>query len=180
MIRVRVTQHDTIHVIIFFTFFSVSRIRLIIFSITVIFRCTWMGISNFFKKTPPDRSRTTPRLHQDGDETFVLSSHAYTHPPSNASDAEGCRRYPRPRFFSVSVGGLLKVFLAVIMGRPFKQYLGGSKIYSCSNCRSHAADHDEIVSKAFQVAQANSQLYIFLREFASWKQVTFLVSDNEF
>ncbi len=34
------------------------------------------------------------------------------------------------------------------MGRPFKQYLDGPRIYSCSTCRSHVADHDDIVSKA--------------------------------
>ena len=33
------------------------------------------------------------------------------------------------------------------MGRPFKQYLDGPRIYSCSTCRSHVADHDDIVSK---------------------------------
>jgi hypothetical protein len=45
------------------------------------------------------------------------------------------------------------------MGRPFKQYLGGSKIYSCSNCRSHAADHDEIISKAFQGRHGRAYLF---------------------
>ena len=33
------------------------------------------------------------------------------------------------------------------MGRPFKTYLNGSKIYSCSSCRCHSADHDDIISK---------------------------------
>ncbi len=33
------------------------------------------------------------------------------------------------------------------MGRPFKTYLNGTKIYSCSNCRCHSADHDDIISK---------------------------------
>ncbi len=33
------------------------------------------------------------------------------------------------------------------MGRPFKQYLDGPRIYSCHSCRSHVADHDDIVSK---------------------------------
>ena len=33
------------------------------------------------------------------------------------------------------------------MGRPFKQYLEGPRIYSCSTCRSHVADHDDIISK---------------------------------
>ncbi|GLI68237.1 hypothetical protein VaNZ11_012587, partial [Volvox africanus] len=36
------------------------------------------------------------------------------------------------------------------MGRPFKQYLSGPRIYSCATCRAHAADHDDIISKAFQ------------------------------
>ena len=35
------------------------------------------------------------------------------------------------------------------MGRPFKQYLNGPRIYSCSNCRSHVADHDDIISKVW-------------------------------
>ena len=33
------------------------------------------------------------------------------------------------------------------MGRPFKVYLSGPRIYSCSTCRAHAADHDDIISK---------------------------------
>ena len=33
------------------------------------------------------------------------------------------------------------------MGRPFKQYLNGPRVYSCATCRAHAADHDEIISK---------------------------------
>eukprot|EP00271_Cylindrocystis_brebissonii_P009788 TRINITY_DN2506_c0_g2_i1.p2 TRINITY_DN2506_c0_g2~~TRINITY_DN2506_c0_g2_i1.p2 ORF type:complete len:112 (+),score=22.92 TRINITY_DN2506_c0_g2_i1:280-615(+) len=45
------------------------------------------------------------------------------------------------------------------MGRPFKQYLAGNKIYSCSNCRSHAADHDEIISKAFQGRHGRAYLF---------------------
>ncbi|PNW80092.1 hypothetical protein CHLRE_08g377550v5 [Chlamydomonas reinhardtii] len=36
------------------------------------------------------------------------------------------------------------------MGRPFKQYLSGPRVYSCANCRAHAADHEDIISKAFQ------------------------------
>eukprot|EP00850_Spirogloea_muscicola_P015571 SM000120S25720 [mRNA] locus=s120:342179:343032:- [translate_table: standard] len=36
------------------------------------------------------------------------------------------------------------------MGRLFLQHLSGSRIYSCSNCRSPNADHDEIISKYFQ------------------------------
>jgi hypothetical protein len=33
------------------------------------------------------------------------------------------------------------------MGRPFKQYLGGPRIYACASCGTHTADVDEIVSK---------------------------------
>ncbi len=40
------------------------------------------------------------------------------------------------------------------MGVPFKQYLSGSKIYSCSNCRCHAADHDDIESRVRRWAPA--------------------------
>jgi hypothetical protein len=38
------------------------------------------------------------------------------------------------------------------MGRIFKQYLDevSTKIYGCASCRSHVADADAIVSKAFQ------------------------------
>ena len=32
-------------------------------------------------------------------------------------------------------------------GKIFKIFLCGSQIYSCSNCRSHLAKHDQIVSK---------------------------------
>mmetsp|Transcript_1521 Transcript_1521/g.2172 ORF Transcript_1521/g.2172 Transcript_1521/m.2172 type:complete len:113 (+) Transcript_1521:105-443(+) len=35
------------------------------------------------------------------------------------------------------------------MGRPYKEYLDGNKIFCCSNCRAHAADNDDIMSKAF-------------------------------
>lgn len=36
------------------------------------------------------------------------------------------------------------------MGVLFKQYLAGDRIYSCSQCRTHAADHTELVSKVPQ------------------------------
>mmetsp|Transcript_8924 Transcript_8924/g.54902 ORF Transcript_8924/g.54902 Transcript_8924/m.54902 type:complete len:116 (+) Transcript_8924:342-689(+) len=45
------------------------------------------------------------------------------------------------------------------MGRLFKQYLNGPRIYSCSNCRSHNADHDEIISKAFQGRHGRAYLF---------------------
>jgi hypothetical protein len=40
------------------------------------------------------------------------------------------------------------------MGRPFKQYLGGPRIYACASCGTHTADLDEIVSKARARARA--------------------------
>ena len=45
------------------------------------------------------------------------------------------------------------------MGRLFKQYLNGHKIYSCSNCRCHTSDHDEIISKAFQGRHGRAYLF---------------------
>ncbi|KAL0030673.1 hypothetical protein WJX77_001813 [Trebouxia sp. C0004] len=45
------------------------------------------------------------------------------------------------------------------MGRPFKTYLNGTKIYSCSNCRCHSADHDDIISKAFQGRHGRAYLF---------------------
>eukprot|EP00245_Coleochaete_scutata_P008530 TRINITY_DN2620_c0_g3_i1.p1 TRINITY_DN2620_c0_g3~~TRINITY_DN2620_c0_g3_i1.p1 ORF type:complete len:112 (+),score=16.85 TRINITY_DN2620_c0_g3_i1:160-495(+) len=45
------------------------------------------------------------------------------------------------------------------MGRLFKQYLSGSRIYCCCNCRAHSADHDEIVSKAFQGRHGRAYLF---------------------
>uniref|UniRef100_A0A7S0RED8 Protein yippee-like n=1 Tax=Chlamydomonas leiostraca TaxID=1034604 RepID=A0A7S0RED8_9CHLO len=45
------------------------------------------------------------------------------------------------------------------MGRPFKQYLNGCRIYSCATCRAHAADHDDIISKAFQGRHGRAYLF---------------------
>ena len=47
------------------------------------------------------------------------------------------------------------------MGRPFKQYLDGPRIYSCSTCRSHVADHDDIISKVHGTALACSMTCSF-------------------
>ena len=41
----------------------------------------------------------------------------------------------------------LSVPLVQGQGVPFKQYLTGSKIYSCSYCRCHAADSADVESK---------------------------------
>lgn len=45
------------------------------------------------------------------------------------------------------------------MGRAFRQYLNGPRIYSCATCRAHAADHDEIISKAFQGRHGRAYLF---------------------
>jgi hypothetical protein len=44
------------------------------------------------------------------------------------------------------------------MGRPFRQYLGGLRIYACAGCGAHAADGDDVVSKAFQGRCASGRL----------------------
>ncbi len=33
------------------------------------------------------------------------------------------------------------------MGKIYRQYLNGSRLYGCSSCHCHSADHDDIVSK---------------------------------
>lgn len=45
------------------------------------------------------------------------------------------------------------------MGRIFKQYLSCTRVYSCATCRTHTADHDEIVSKAFQGRRGRAYLF---------------------
>mmetsp|Transcript_69877 Transcript_69877/g.221399 ORF Transcript_69877/g.221399 Transcript_69877/m.221399 type:complete len:113 (+) Transcript_69877:217-555(+) len=40
-----------------------------------------------------------------------------------------------------------------------QEYLMGQRIYSCSNCRCHAADHDGIVSKSFQGRHGRAYLF---------------------
>ncbi len=44
------------------------------------------------------------------------------------------------------------------MGRPFKVYLSGPRIYSCSTCRAHAADHDDIISKVSRAPSPSQHL----------------------
>lgn len=33
------------------------------------------------------------------------------------------------------------------MGLKYNTYLDGGKIYGCKNCKTHLADHDEILSR---------------------------------
>lgn len=44
------------------------------------------------------------------------------------------------------------------MGRPFKQYLNGNRIYTCATCRAHAADCDDVISKVSQRTSQGAQL----------------------
>eukprot|EP00798_Chlamydomonas_sp_ICE-L_P024953 gene24953-10611_t len=45
------------------------------------------------------------------------------------------------------------------MGRPFKQFIEAPRVYSCGNCRAHAADHDDLISKAFQGRHGRAYLF---------------------
>uniref|UniRef100_A0A7S0SXB5 Protein yippee-like n=1 Tax=Mantoniella antarctica TaxID=81844 RepID=A0A7S0SXB5_9CHLO len=42
---------------------------------------------------------------------------------------------------------------------PVPKKLTGSRVYSCSFCRSHSAYHDDIVSKAFQGRHGRAYLF---------------------
>lgn len=33
------------------------------------------------------------------------------------------------------------------MGRIFKEYLSGNRVYSCNTCKAHLALHEDIISK---------------------------------
>jgi hypothetical protein len=33
------------------------------------------------------------------------------------------------------------------MGLPFKLYINSPQVYSCSGCRAHLTDHDDLISK---------------------------------
>ncbi|GBG86866.1 hypothetical protein CBR_g42150 [Chara braunii] len=45
------------------------------------------------------------------------------------------------------------------MGLIFQQYLTGPRIYTCSTCKTHAANHDDVVSKAFQGKHGRAYLF---------------------
>eukprot|EP00741_Cyanophora_paradoxa_P011144 tig00020553_g10765.t1 len=45
------------------------------------------------------------------------------------------------------------------MGRLFKAYISGPRVYSCSNCHAHLANHDEIISKSFQGRHGRAYLF---------------------
>ncbi|KAG6548039.1 hypothetical protein Mapa_010473 [Marchantia paleacea] len=45
------------------------------------------------------------------------------------------------------------------MGQMFKEYLTGPRIYCCSNCRAHSADHEQIYSKTFKGRYGRAYLF---------------------
>ncbi|KAL2643087.1 hypothetical protein R1flu_010674 [Riccia fluitans] len=45
------------------------------------------------------------------------------------------------------------------MGQMFKEYLTGPRIYCCSNCRAHSADHEQIFSKSFKGRYGRAYLF---------------------
>eukprot|EP00298_Acanthocystis_sp_HF-20_P010667 c18981_g2_i2.p1 GENE.c18981_g2_i2~~c18981_g2_i2.p1 ORF type:complete len:116 (+),score=25.90 c18981_g2_i2:52-399(+) len=45
------------------------------------------------------------------------------------------------------------------MGQLYLQYLGGNRIYMCRTCETHIADHNELISKAFQGKHGRAFLF---------------------
>ena len=45
------------------------------------------------------------------------------------------------------------------MGRLYKAYLSGNKIYMCITCHSHLACHEDIMSKSFQGRKGKAYLF---------------------
>uniref|UniRef100_A0A7S0EHN8 Protein yippee-like n=1 Tax=Hanusia phi TaxID=3032 RepID=A0A7S0EHN8_9CRYP len=45
------------------------------------------------------------------------------------------------------------------MGRVHRKFLPGSKIYACSNCRTHLTNYEDIVSKSFQGRTGRAYLF---------------------
>mmetsp|Transcript_19493 Transcript_19493/g.45564 ORF Transcript_19493/g.45564 Transcript_19493/m.45564 type:complete len:114 (+) Transcript_19493:75-416(+) len=45
------------------------------------------------------------------------------------------------------------------MGRVYKTFLNGNRVFSCSGCRAHLSAHDDIVSKSFQGRTGRAYLF---------------------
>eukprot|EP00657_Telonema_sp_P-1_P000638 TRINITY_DN1122_c0_g1_i2.p1 TRINITY_DN1122_c0_g1~~TRINITY_DN1122_c0_g1_i2.p1 ORF type:complete len:114 (-),score=28.38 TRINITY_DN1122_c0_g1_i2:174-515(-) len=45
------------------------------------------------------------------------------------------------------------------MGKLFFEYLSAPRVYECAACRTHLADSDQIVSKAFQGRHGRAYLF---------------------
>ena len=53
---------------------------------------------------------------------------------------------------SLATGQVLSLFAT--MGLAYNVYLNAKKIYGCKNCKTHLADHDEIISRVSRDALA--------------------------
>ena len=53
---------------------------------------------------------------------------------------------------SLATGQVLSLFAT--MGLAYNVYLNAKKIYGCKNCKTHLADHDEIISRVSSDALA--------------------------
>ncbi len=45
------------------------------------------------------------------------------------------------------------------MGQIYQEYLLGPRIYKCSSCKAHAADHADIFSKSFNGRHGRAYLF---------------------
>lgn len=45
------------------------------------------------------------------------------------------------------------------MGLKYNEYLDGNKIYGCQTCKTHLADHDEILSRNFRGQHGKAYLF---------------------
>ncbi|KXT03841.1 hypothetical protein AC578_8909 [Pseudocercospora eumusae] len=45
------------------------------------------------------------------------------------------------------------------MGLAYNVYLNAKKIYGCKNCKTHLADHDEIISRNFRGQHGKAYLF---------------------
>jgi len=45
------------------------------------------------------------------------------------------------------------------MGRIYRTYLSGTRIWTCSHCKAHLAYHEDIISKAFQGRHGKAYLF---------------------
>jgi hypothetical protein len=45
------------------------------------------------------------------------------------------------------------------MGQIYQEYLTGPRIYKCSSCKAHAADHADIFSKSFNGRHGRAYLF---------------------
>jgi len=46
------------------------------------------------------------------------------------------------------------------MGLTYNVYLDAKRIYGCKNCKTHLADHDEIISRVSRIASSVTHIPI--------------------